>query len=152
MVQDNKHPIAEEAALAFQQLKADLPHLFLECNHLSACLPSVSHLTRFITGPDQGHLHSTRSYDLMNSIDRDESAGLAHPASQALLLGHNFELTNNEDDFSAWQPDPMAFASWSQKVISHKAKFRSACQVSDCFAVDLAHPAVAATVVQGLVT
>lgn len=125
-MQDDKHPLSEEAASAFQQVKADLPHLFLECSHLSACLPSVSHLPRFSTGPDQAHLHAPGSYDIVNSNDFAE---LVYPASQALLR-HTFVLTNSEDDFSAWQPDPMAFASWSQKVISHKAQFKAACQVS----------------------
>ena len=150
-VQDGNHPNAEEAASAFQQLKADLLHLFLECNHLSACLPSMPHLPRFSTGFDPAHLHAPSSNDIVNSIDSNDVVGLAYPASQATLLGQTFMSTGSEDDLSAWQPDPIAFASWSQKVISHKAKFKAACQVSKCFAV-LAHPAIAGAVVSGLVT
>lgn len=132
------HPGAEEAASAFQQLKADLPRLFLECNHLSACLPSVAHLPRFSPGPDSAHLHAPVAYDMSNSIDRNDFAALACPDSQAPLLGHTAMLENSQEDVpgKAWQPDPSAFASWCQKVISHKSRFKAACQVSEC-SVDL---------------
>ena len=145
-MQDDKHPLAEDAASTFQQVKADLPRLFLECNHLSACLPSVCQLPRFSTGPDQAHLHAPISYDIVNSIDSKDFAGLAYPASQALLLGHTFMLTNSDDEFSgAWQPDPMAFASWCQKVISHKSNFKGACQASG-LAVHFTHHAKAVSI------
>ena len=138
-VQDEKHPSAEDAASAFQQLKADLPHLFLECTQLKACLPSVSHLSRFSTGPDQAHLHAPSSYDIVSSIDSNDCAGLVYTTSQALQSGRTTSLTSSEENFCAWQPDPMAFASWSQKLISHKAIFKAACQVKLCSADALAH-------------
>lgn len=133
-MQDDKHPLAEEAASAFQQLKADLPHLFLECNQLKACLPSVSHLPRFSTGPDQAHLHAPSSYNIVSSIDSNDFTGLAYPTGQSLLSGHTVGLTSSEESFCAWQPDPAAFASRCQKLISHKAIFKAACQVRLCFA------------------
>ena len=113
-----------------------------------ACMP---HLPRFSTGFDPAHLHAPSSTDIVNSIDSNDVVGLAYPASQATLLGQTFMSTGSEDDLSAWQPDPIAFASWSQKVISHEPKFKAVCQVSKCFAV-LAHPAIAGAVVSGLVT
>ena len=105
----------------------------------------MSHLPRFSTGPHQAHLQGPSSHDIVNSIDSNDFAGRTCSASQALLLGHTLVLTNSEGDFSAWQTDPMAYAAWSQEVISHKVKFKAACQVRGYFAVDLAHPAVTVT-------
>lgn len=126
------HPGAEEAASAFQQLKADLPRLFLKCSHLSACLPSVAHLPHFSSGPDLAHLHAPVACEMSNSIDRNDFAALAYPSSHALLSRHTVMLTNSQDDVpgKAGQPDPSAFASRCQKVISHKSSFKAACQVS----------------------
>ena len=129
VLQEERQPHAEKAALAFQQLKAHLPDLFLQCSHLSAGLHELTQLTRFSTGPDQAHLCAPDTYDTVNSLDsKDVALAIAQAAFSA---SHTSELTNFENGKSAraMHSGPTEYAQWAQTSIGHKAEFKVACQV-----------------------
>ena len=133
MLQEERQPHAEKAALAFQELKAHLPHLFLQCSHLSAGLHHVIQLAHFSTEPDQAHLRARETYDTVGSLDSKDIA--LEIAQAAFTASHMSELTTCEDikPVEALHSGPTGYAQWAQMVIGHKADFQVACQVTSSF-------------------
>ena len=138
LVQDDPRPHAEQAGSAFQQLKGHLPHLFLECNDLSASLPraaayicvTTNAFTHFSTDSDQAHLYASDShvYNIVNSVDSQDLAGLVDAAIKAQPRAQRSSEGTRVDDAPETR-DPKHFADWSRSFLDRKSSFRASCQV-----------------------
>ena len=131
-VQEDRQAHAEEAASAFQQLKAQLPNLFRKCNHLAACLPYMTRLADLTIGVDEAHLYAPEGFDIVTSLDsRDHLTADAESA----LTGSQADADAAAQDqgatsVTAGRPGSVGFVRWAQRVYHHKASFKAECQLT----------------------